>query len=233
MKSPLLTLLFVAGTLAAQAQDWKKDRAVGPFTSLSVNSGIDVYLSQGDRERMTLEVKGVEEDEVKAELRNGTLKLSIDRPGGWSGFSWGRNRSVKVYLTFRQLTNIQVNGGSDVESRGTLTFDNLNVQVNGGADLNLALKANELNIQTNGGADATLRGTVRVLNAEGTGGSDLMAEELRAEICNATSTGGSDVYVYATKEHHLKASGGSDLYYAGPARVVQKSKSGGADITAR
>jgi hypothetical protein len=233
MKTQLFTLLFAAGTLTGFAQEWKKGRAVGSFTGLSVNSGIDVYLTQGTAEKLTLDVKGFEENEVKVELKNGVLKLSTDKPGGWMGWNLGRSRYVKAYVTFRQLRDLQVNGGSDLVGQGTLVFDDLNLQVNGGADLELTLKADELNVQTTGGADADLRGSVRILNAEGNGGSDLMAEGLRAEICNAISNGGSDVSVYATKEISLKATGGSDLYHAGPARVMGRSKSGGADITAR
>lgn len=233
MKTTLLTLLLAVGTLTGFAQEWKKDRAVGSFTGLSVNSGIDVYLTQGNSEQLTLEVKGFEEDEVKVELKNGVLKLYTNKPGGWMGGSFGRNRYVKAYVTFRQLRELEANGGSDVLGQGTLVFNKLNLQVNGGADLKMTLKADELNVQTTGGSDAQLSGSVRVLNAEGNGGSDLEAAQLRSEICNAISNGGSDVYVYASKEVSLKATGGSDLYYSGPARVLGRSKSGGADITAR
>ncbi len=231
MKKTTLSLFFVAASLSVFAQNWKKDRAVSGFTGLSVNSGIDVYLTQGSSEKLTLEVKGFDEDDVIAEVKNGTLKLYVDKP--WS-MNWGRSRSVKAYLTFKALKNIQANGGSDLFSEGTLTFNDLNIQVNGGADAKLNLKAaGELNVQANGGADVELTGSARKLNADGNGGADLKASKLTAEVVNAKSSGGSDVYVYATKEITLEASGGSDLYYSGPARVSGQHKSGGADITRR
>ncbi len=231
MKITLLPLFLVV-SLSAFAQDWKKDRPVSGLSGLSVNSGIDVYLTQGNSEKLTLEVKGIEENEVKSEVKNGVLMLHIDRKGSW-GMNWGRNRYVKVYLTFKQLSNIQANGGSDIFSEGKLVFNDLNLQANGGADVKLDLKANELNVQANGGADAEVTGSARRLNADGNGGADLKAGRLTAEIVNARSTGGSDVSVYATKEISLEASGGSDLYYGGPAKVNGQRKSGGADITRR
>lgn len=232
MKTPALTLLLAAASLTSFAQEWKKDRSVSGFTGVSVNSGIDLYLTQGNSEKLTLEVKGFEEDEVRAEVKNGTLKLYVDRQGSW-GINWGRNRYVKAYLTFRSLQNLQANGGADVTNQGTLQFNDLNLQANGGADVKLSLKADELNVQANGGADVELRGSARRLNADGNGGADLEASKLTAEVVAARSTGGSDVYVYATKEVSLEASGGADLYYAGPARVNGRRKSGGADITFR
>ncbi|MCY7349559.1 MAG: DUF2807 domain-containing protein [Cytophagaceae bacterium] len=232
MKKTALSLLFLASAFTAFSQDWKKDRAVSGFSGVQVNGGIDLYLTQGNSEKLTLDVNGFEEEEVKVEVKNGTLKIYVDRKGSW-GMNWGRNRYVKAYLTFKALNKIQANGGSDLFSQGTLTFNTLDLQINGGADAKMALKAAELNVQTNGGADVELSGSVRRLNAQGTGGSDLDAGKLSSEVCNASSSGGSDVYVYATKEITMDASGGSDIHYAGPARVAGKRKSGGADITFR
>lgn len=227
----LLTLLLILLTANPNTADydWKKDRSVSGFSGLSVTSGIDVVLTQGNSEKMTIEAKGVEEEDVKSEIRNGTLRLYIDRKG--RGMQWNRNTYVKVYLTFRQLSNIQASGGADVSGQGTLSFNNLNVEAGGGSDVTLALKADELNASAMGGADLTLEGSARTLNASGSGGADLDARKLIVGICNADSSGGSDVYVNATRELSLKASGGSDIYYYGSAKVLAKSESGGSDIT--
>ena len=226
----LLLILFTASLNNAD-DNWKKDRAVSSFSGLSVSSGIDVYLTQGNAEKLTFDVKGVDEEDVRSEVRNGVLKLYIDRRGG--NWNWGRNTYVKAYLTFRQLNDLQAGGGSDVIGQGRLSFNDLNVGASGGSDVTLALKADKLNASASGGADLKLDGSARTLNANGSGGSDLDARQLTVEICNAHSSGGSDVYVNATRELSMKASGGSDIYYYGPAKVLAKSESGGSDITHR
>lgn len=231
MKTTTLLVLLLVSNLLSADRDWKKDRSVSGFSGLSVSSGIDVYLTQGGSEKLTFDVKGVDEDDVKSEVRNGTLKLYIDRQG--MNWNWGRNTYVKAYLTFQQLNNIQAGGGSDVVGQGTLSFNDLNVEAGGGSDVTLALKADKLNASASGGADLKLNGSARTLNANGSGGSDLDAHKLTVEICNANSSGGSDVYVNATRELSMKASGGSDIYYYGAAKVVAKSESGGSDISRR
>ena len=60
----LILVLFSAGLNTADL-DWKKDRAVSSFSGLSVSSGIDVYLTQGGSEKLTIEAKGVDEADVK------------------------------------------------------------------------------------------------------------------------------------------------------------------------
>ena len=226
----LLLILFTANLNTAD-DNWKKDRAISSFSGLSVSSGIDVYLTQGNAEKLTFDVKGVDEEDVRSEVRNGVLKLYIDRNGG--NWNWGRSTYVKAYLTFRQLNDLQAGGGSDVIGQGRLSFGDLNVGASGGSDVTLVLKADKLNASASGGADLKLDGSARTLNANGSGGSDLDARQLTVEICNAHSSGGSDVYVNATRELSMKASGGSDIYYYGPAKVLAKSESGGSDITHR
>lgn len=231
MKTIALSVLLAASGLLSADRDWKKDRTVSSFTGLSVSSGIDVYLTQGGSEKLTIEAKGIDEDDVKSEIRNGTLKLYIERRGMSWGFNFGRDRYVKAYVTFRQLRNIQASGGADIFGQGNLTFNDLNVEASGGSDIKMDLKADELNASASGGADLILNGSARTLNANGSGGADLDARKLTVEVCNANSSGGSDVYVNATREVSMKASGGSDIYYYGPARVLARSESGGSDIT--
>ncbi|GAB3717461.1 head GIN domain-containing protein [Spirosoma flavus] len=233
MKAILFTLfLFTAGINPTIDDDWKKDRSVSGFSGISVSSGIDLYLTQGSSEKLTFDVKGVDEDRVKSEVKNGVLKLYIEKKG-FGNWNFGRNNYVKAYVTFKQLTDLQASGGADVFSQGRLSFNDLNVEASGGADVKLDLKADKLNVEASGGADATIQGTARHLNANGSGGADLDARKLTVEICNANSSGGSDVYVNASKELTMKASGGADIYYSGSAKVLAKSESGGGDISRR
>jgi len=231
MKTTLLSLSLLVFALAATAQEWKKDRPVSGITSLQVSHGIDVILIQGNSEKLTLEVKGIDENDVKSTVKNGVLTLAVERTGNWN-MSW-RNTSIKAYLTFKQLKNIQASGGADIESQNSLWFNNLNMSVSGGADVKLSLKADQINLELSGGADVDLQGSVRIFNVEGSGGADLDAGQLVAETCTAYAHGGADISVNANREITLKASGGGDISYSGSARLVSKSESGGGDISRR
>lgn len=230
MKAIVLSVLMLTAGINTSDDDWKKDRNVSGFTGLSVSSGIDVYLSQGNSEKLSFDVKGVDEDRVISEVKNGVLKLYIERKG-FSGWNLGRSNYVKAYVTFKQLSNLQASGGADVFGQGSLSFKDFNLEASGGADVKLDLKADDLNVSASGGADAILQGSARTLNANGSSGADLDARKLTVDVCNANSSGGSDVYVNASKELTMKASGGSDIYYYGSAKVLSQSKSGGSDIS--
>ncbi len=229
-------IAFLAITLAgfaisdvALAQ--KSDtRSVAGITAVQVRSGIDLYLSQGNTESITIEYKGIDLEDIRADIKNGVLSIYMDKKGNNWSWNWGKNSSVKVYLSFKQLNSIVAMGGSDVFSKGSLTFKDLNLNVSGGSDADLNLKAETLNVSSAGGSDTKLIGSVRNLNAESTGGSDLKAEDLEVDICKVRASGGSDAYVRANKEIIVEATGGSDVYWYGKARVVSQRSSGGSDV---
>lgn len=224
----LFLLLLLTATAFAQRTE---TRNVSGFTGIKVRSGIDLYLTQGNSEKISLEIKGFDSDEVIVEVKNGVLELYIDK-SNW-GFSWGNNRYVKAYVTFKQLNKLIAGGGSDVYSQAKLNFNKLFLEVSGGSDTKLELDAQELNVEASGGADANLRGHVVKLNAVSSGGSDLKATELRSEVCRVSASGGSDAYVSAEKEIAIVASGGSDVYWSGNAKLIGKQSSGGSDIHRR
>ena len=232
MKNRFLPLIaFLLLTTWVVAQD-KENRNVSGFTAVKVRSGIDLYLTQGGSEKLTLEMKGFDSKEIVAEVKNGVLELYVDR-SGWGGWNWGNNRYVKAYLSFKQLNKIIASGGSDVFSEGKVKFNKLSLDVSGGSDVKMDLDANELNVETSGGSDAILKGTVRTLNAVSSGGSDLKAADLQADNCRVSASGGSDAYVRAEKEIAIVSSGGSDVYWSGNGKLIGKQKSGGSDIHRR
>lgn len=232
MKALLFSLLFASTLSAVQAQNWKEDRPVSGLSGVQVSTGITLILTQDGSEKLTIEANGFEKSDVLSTIKNGVLVLAIDRRNqGTSG--WGKNRNVKAYLTFKQLKSIDAGSGADVSAQNKLNFGNLSLVASSGCNLKLDLKTDDLNLEVSSGADATLRGSARMLSARISSGAELDAGQFTTEICSAQASGGADATVYATKELRLQASGGADLHYDGPAAVVSKQKSGGADISKR
>jgi hypothetical protein len=213
------------------AQTWKQDRPIAGVSSLKASAGVDVRLRQGNEERLTLDVKGFDEDEVVAEVRNGQLVIGRQRQG--LDISFGRNRYIYAYVTVKNLSGIEVSSGADLDGETDLRADNLSVAVSSGADVKLTVNARMLTVQVSSGADVNLAGSAEKLTARASGGADLNAANLKADVCYAEASGGADARVYGSKELYLKASGGADVSYRGPGRLVSKQESGGGDVRAK
>jgi hypothetical protein len=218
--------LLLAGPLAAQSTS--EDRNVTAFSELRTQQGIDVYLTQGSRESLRIEVEGAQLEDVMSTVEGNVLKLSM--PNDWS---WTSGRRVTAHVGFVRLTAISASGGADVHSRNALRLDDLEVAASGGSDVDLDVQARNLELTVSGGSDLDLRGSTSSLTIAASGGSDADASSMAAERVELRVSGGSDASVRASAAIEIDASGGSDIEVAGnPAeRNVNNDRS--SDVTWR
>jgi hypothetical protein len=226
----LLFLCIFTFTITATAQQREKRNLQG-FTAIQAGSNLKVYIKQGDVESVEVESHGNLEEVLTEVTSKGTLTLNTEKKWNW----WFSNdaRRATIYVTYKALNSISSSGGSDIIGQGPVLGSHLKISSSGGSDINLTVKAKDLEVHASGGATVVLEGFTKYLNAHASGGSDIKASKLEAEIVKANSSGGADIYVYAMGELTAAASGGSDIYYYGNPTKVNKSTSGGADITKR
>ncbi|HEV7346802.1 head GIN domain-containing protein [Telluribacter sp.] len=228
-------ILLLLLTTTAQAQ-WaairgngtvtKQERTVGNFSQVRVERGIDLYISQGEEERLTLEADENLLEHITTKVQGSTLLITHDK-------NFMRTKSLRAYLTVRAINRLDASGGSDVYSQSVLRAEKLSCNASGGSDLKLQLDVKDLRVTTSGGSDADLSGLVASLKATATGGSDIKAKDLRGDHIVVVVSGGSDAHVYADMELNASASGGSSIYYYGNPRKLTTSASGGGDIVKR
>jgi len=226
-----LTALLIATlfTITLFAQD-KENRTVNNFSSINVSSGIDLYITQGDAIDLKVICDKSELHRLITEVEGNTLKIYMKGNNNWS---WANNNAPKVYVTFKQISEINANGGSDVYGQNTISAESLLIKSSGGADIYADIKTDELKINSSGGSDIKIKGTTNTLTASASGGSDINARELKAQKVKVNSSGGADAVVWAEKEIIANASGGSDIDYYGNPEIKQLSESGAGDIHAR
>jgi hypothetical protein len=227
----ILLLLNICAS-SIYAQNTEETRNVSNFKGIRISSGIDLYIKQGSVESVKIVGDKDKMGKVVTEKEGDVLKIYAGSKKGWFNFDfdWSSKKTIKAYVTVKNLNSISATGGSDVFSEGKLDLIKLDIKATGGSDVKLDLDTDELTCETTGGSDVTLSGTATVFKASATGGSDLKANNLRTNFCSISSTGGSDAHVWAEKEISISATGGSDVYHKGGARVVQSSATGGSDV---
>jgi hypothetical protein len=204
-----------------------EERRVSDFNKLKVSSGIDVKLSQGSQHQVIIKANEDIIDDVVTEVSNGTLKLTIDRR--WFGF--GGN--VDAEITYVELNSIDVSAGSDVESVGLISFDEVDIEASSGSDLNLNLEAYSVYLRASSGSDAKLEGSAREFTARASSGSDISAFDFEVEHASLECSSGSDVKAYVTGTLNVKASSGSDVTYRGNPELRDINTSSGSDLNKR
>jgi hypothetical protein len=204
----------------------KEDRKLSGFHAIHARLGVDVYISKGSAETVSVEADDNLLSMIKTEVNNGVLEV-------WHEKSFMRTTKMRVYVTVKDLDYIEANGGSDVYSENMLELSKLVCHATGGSDIKLQVSATSLELHLEGGSDALLSGKAATFIAHAEGGSDIKASDLTSGDCEVYASGGSDAHVHAEKNIKIKAKGGSDVYYTGKPQVINTDASGGSDIHPR
>ncbi len=234
MKKLLFSLITIL-SLSAFAQDTKvindanatKRSLSGSFTAISVSSGIDLYLSQGNEESLAVSASEQKHlDRLITEVVNGTLKIYYDN----KGITWkSGTRKLKAYVSFKTLQKLNVSAGSDATMDGNINADNFDLDVSSGANFKGAITAKTLSVAVSSGASASVSGKSDKLKVDVSSGADFKGYDLVTDYCEASASSGAGVHVTINKELNAKASRGGDIKYKGSALIRDiKTSSGGS-----
>ena len=233
LKTFLMAILLAvccAGQSFAGNGNETQTRHVSGFNAIDVATGIDLYITMGNSE----EVKIVADDEIidniKTEVRNGTLHIYMKKTG-W--FNRNVNKTRKAYVTLKELVELNASSGSDVESENTLEGESLKISASSGSDVKLEVRYKNLSLDTSSGSDAELRGKVKNLELSASSGSDINASDLESVKCRASASSGSDISLTVTEELQADASSGSDIVYHGNPQMRDIDESSGGDVRSR
>lgn len=204
-------------------------RTVGVFSGIEVSGSVSLYLSQGSEAGVAVSA-GEEKynSKIKTEVINGVLHLSVDG-GIWNGFNWS-NKKLKAYVTVVELNKLEVSGASYLSITGSLKVSALDIELSGASEVKGIINAANLNIDLSGASVARVSGTAVEANIEASGASRMIAYELSVDNCKVSTSGASRVRVTVNKQISANASGGSTVYYKGPAERKMLNSSGGASI---
>ena len=113
-------LLTRAGFLSSSflgAQNSTVTRSLASFDQIGISGGFDVILlKQGEAESVTLEVTGIDPDNITTEAKEGKLKIKTKK-GNYS------NYKAKITVTYRKLKSVGNSGSSDIETLSPIKAD--------------------------------------------------------------------------------------------------------------
>ena len=225
----IMVMVFGASIQALAFNSEKTEiRNVKDFNTIKVSAGIDLYLRMAETEEVKVVADGDIINKVITEVKDGTLKIYMKQNNGWN---WGQTKSRKVYVSVKELVELNASSGSDVNSENTLNGESLKVSASSGSDVNLDIHYKNFSVDASSGSDAKITGKTKNLEAEASSGSDIKAQELESVICKVRVSSGSDATVNVSDELYAKASSGGDVRYYGNPQIKDINESSGGDVT--
>jgi len=131
--SSLIILLLVSTSSMLAFQ--KETRDVDTFTKVSLRTSANVYLTQGNTQKVEISGKESDMEKLETKVRDGKLIIDTKDNNGW--FNWSGFDKIDVYITVKDLEKISVAGSGDMVSKGKFKCDDLDISVAGSGDLSL------------------------------------------------------------------------------------------------
>jgi hypothetical protein len=180
-------------------------RDVAAFTRIDNPDSVDVHLKVGEPQRVRVLAGKKVIDDVRTEVRDGTLRVSFDHHG------WGGD-DVVVEASVQQLDGVIADGSGDIEASG-IDAREFDLRSSGSADIALAGHVRKLTLDLDGSGDADTSalkaGDARV-SSGGSGDIDVRAERL-----DVTLDGSGDIRYYGNPQLRQNVDGSGDLRRAG------------------
>lgn len=175
-------------------------RNVADFTRIDNRDSVDVRLHAGEPQRVRVRAGEKVIDDVRTEVRDGTLQITFDHHGFGAG-------DVVVEASVPKLTGIEASGSGDIDADG-IDADAFEVRSDGSADIALEGTAGRLAVDLDGSGDADLAG--------------LAAREARVAV-----GGSGDADVRADKRLDVDVEGSGDVRYRGSPALTKRAEGSG------
>lgn len=233
----LFTLIALSMVLGFSSWGWKweeikgsghiikETREIGEFNEIKVSGGIDVILTQGDKQPLTIEGDDNLISYIETQIKENTLVISRSQ----TKKNFKPTKSIKVYITTPDLQSIEASSASDIQSNSFWKVEHMNIKLSSASDLNLEIEATELQLKASSASDVSLSGNVDTFIASFSSASDLDGKHLQVKKANLSASGASSLSVSVEEELTYRISGASDLtYYGDPIIISSECTSAGS-----
>lgn len=220
----ILLFLFIGTlTFAQNDDDWaSRGYSIDNFSSIYLRGGYKVFLEQGKKPALTIKTSDDDIfDHLEVESRHGELSVEMKE-------DFITYKRIRLYITFSDLEEIEVEGGLKLDSDGYLDLDDLLLHVEGGANVDLQLKADDIKVIGEGGVLVNLDGVAEKLTVKLSGAGHVDADRLKSKEADISIEGVGTATVYATNRLHASINGVGKVSYKGDPKVTEDIEGLGA-----
>lgn len=198
-----------------------KDVTVKSFNELEANGVYELTLTQGDKEAVKIEAD--ENLQQYFTVSNEGSKLVINTEKLKDKNLKGKVK-MKVYVSFKKLTNMEIATVGSVHSDNELVFDNLEFKNKSVGNVNLKLTANKINFENKSVGNVQLSGKAETFNVKNNGVGSLQASDFIVQTMDIENSGVGHAAVNAQKTIKVKDSFLGKVNNKGAATIRKMNK---------
>ncbi len=216
----VISLLLLSAASIAFAQTTKKTLEVPEFKAIYVNSNYTVMLKQTNKQEVVVEALTEIFELTEFKVENGILMINVERkPETTSKSIWSKiddiklNPTMKVYISMKNVTELQVNGAGKIISENSISSDQILLGVSGSGSMDVDIKGNAVNAELSGSGTLTLRGYANALDAVVSGSGNIKGFEcpLESAKIKLNGSGNAELNVTTTADAYIHGTGSIKL----------------------
>ena len=222
-----ITSLFagcnVIGGVHGDGNVLKETRKVTTFDGIEVSGAFEIILKQGATEEVTVEADANLLPLIHTDVVGSTLKIETRKP-------INHVTVMKVYITVKDLKQIDVSGAVDVKTDGRITVSELSFESSGASESKMELAVQKLKLDCSGASKLRFSGSATEVSMDLSGASDIFAYDLLAENYDLDISGAGNAQINVSKKIRAEISGAGSVKYKGSPSDVDQSVSGAGSI---
>jgi hypothetical protein len=237
MKTKLFLLLSLILSFSAKAQVTKKVLELPEFKAIYVNSNYTVYLKQTNKQEVTVEAETEIFTASEFKVENGILMINIERkPDSPNKSLWSRiddiklNPNMKLFVSVKNINELQVNGNGKIISENSIASDNLKVGLAGNGNIDVDLKGNTVTAEVTGSGTLTLRGYATTLTSLIAGSGTLNGFNCPVETAKVKVSGSGACNVNVAQSIDAVVFGSGQVKHKGNTKSATKKIYGSGTI---
>lgn len=201
-----------------------EERNIAGVDSVSVGSGINLYIDQNGTETLRIEAEDNILPLIVTEVENGHLKIDY-KITLFRGLSL--TKPVNIYLTVKEVNRVGISSGSTLRSENLKT-DSLKLDLSSGAEGKITVDTNELEIRLSSGSRLTVSGKTADQEVDLSSGTVYEAEELSSRTAVLEVSSGATATVNVSENLDVDISSGGIVRYSGSPQIISDISSGGS-----
>lgn len=170
MKRTSTLLLTLSISLSSIGQVTKKALELPEFKAIYNNSNYTVYLKQTNKQEVNVEALTEIYELTNIFVENGILMINVERkPENTNKSIWAKiddikvNPTMKLYVSVKNVGELQVNGAGKIISENSLAAPSLNLSIGGSGSMDLDIKGDVVKAEVSGAGKMGIKGYASTL----------------------------------------------------------------------
>lgn len=235
----LLVLVFAFLSSYAFAQPWEtvkgngqqktETRQVNEFTSLAAGGAMDVQISYGNSNSISIEADENLLPYIETTVENGKLTIKSKKNKNIQPKS---KMIVKISMT--KITGLQQSGSGNITGAGDFSNDGqTDISLSGSGDLKLSFSSfKNLQLAISGSGNINLKGgSVDNIDARVSGSGNIDCLDVSSNNVDVKISGSGNIKVFAKNSIDAKISGSGNVFYKGGATNIKSKVAGSGKVT--